>query len=320
MQSLDGLRTAFPDLILRAKPAKTRGALRKAALPAVESLESRMLFSSGLAVTGSTSNFTAVAGQNTSQFVMATFDDPNAGATLSDVNAQLAVGGWGDGTPGSSGVQLAIQQTGMNASNGDAIFEVLGSHTYGHDTPPGLPDTLSVIITTAGDMTTTLTSPPGGGVTVLAAPLTGSAGTVITGVEGESTGLVDLGTLFDANRYATTADYSRVRQLGRRLGPAESECEHQPERDRLRQRRDVHDQRQPRLFRAGNLRLHGFGGRGRRIVDDCLRLRGDRRRAAHRPIQPAFADSRVGQRDERHGRRLDRRKPNRFDHQLYVHD
>ena len=124
--------------------------------------------------------------------MLATFTDPNTLATVADVNATLAVGGWGDGTPTAAGVTLVVQQIGVtpltSATNpGDPIFEVLGSHTYAEETPAGTPDTLSVIITTLGGVTTTLTSPPGGGVTVLDAPLTSSNGTTITGIEGTST-------------------------------------------------------------------------------------------------------------------------------------
>ena len=53
-----------------------------------------------------------------------------------------------------------------------------------------------------------MTSPPGGGVTVLDATLTGSAGNEITGVEGSSTGTVLLGTFVDANQAATVADFT----------------------------------------------------------------------------------------------------------------
>ena len=163
-----------------------------------------------LPVSGSTKSFTAVEGQNTGQFVLATFVDPNSLATLSDVNASLAIGGWGDGTPTTAGVQLTVQQTGVipldSATHpGDPTFEVLGSHTYAEETPPGLPDTLSVVITTLGGVTTALT---GAGVTVLDAPLTGSAGNVITGVEGSSTGTVRLGTFVDGNQAAKAADYT----------------------------------------------------------------------------------------------------------------
>ena len=161
-----------------------------------------------LPVTGATKSFTTVEGQNTGTFVLATFEDPNTLATLSDVKAELAIGGWGDGTPMIAGIQLTVQQIGVDPSNGQPVFAVLGSHTYAEETPPGLPDTLSVIITTGGGVTTTLTSPPGGGVTVLDASLTGSAGTEITGIEGNSTGTVLLGTFVDANQAATAADFT----------------------------------------------------------------------------------------------------------------
>jgi large repetitive protein len=165
------------------------------------------------AVTGSTASFTATEGKNTGLFVLATFTDPNTLATVADVNAALAVGGWGDRTPTAAGVTLVVQQIGVtpltSATNpGAPIFEVLGSHTYAEETHAGLPDPLSVIITTLGGVATTLTSPPGGGVTVLDAPLTSSNGTTITGVEGISTGTVLLGTFTDANQGATIADFT----------------------------------------------------------------------------------------------------------------
>src|SRR5262249_3578310 len=120
----------------------------------------------------------------------ATFTDPNTRATVADVQAQLAVGGWGDGTPMGAGVLLVVQQIGVTPltdplTPGAPIFEVLGSHTYKEETPPGLPNTLSVIITTLdGANPVTLTSPPGGGVTVLDAVLSSSNGTELTGIEG----------------------------------------------------------------------------------------------------------------------------------------
>ena len=126
----------------------------------------------------------------------------------------------------------------------EPIFEVLGSHTYAEETPPGLPDTLSVIITTLGGATTTLTSPPGGGVTVLDAKLTGSNGTAITGIEGIATGTVLLGTFIDANQGATVADFtagtggSVVVDWGDGSRPADLDCR-QPHHHRLAQRRDL---------------------------------------------------------------------------------
>jgi hypothetical protein len=166
-----------------------------------------------LPVTGSTGNFTAVEGQNTGTFALATFTDPNTLATVADVNAQLAIGGWGDGMPTVAGITLVVQEIGVTpltiaTDPGAPIFEVLGSHTYAKETPAGLPDTLSVVITTLGGATTTLTSPPGGGVTVLDAPLTSSNGTTIKGIEGNTTGTVLIGTFTDLNQGATNADFT----------------------------------------------------------------------------------------------------------------
>ncbi len=160
-----------------------------------------------LPVTGSAKTFTTVEGQNTGTFVLATFEDPNKLATVADVQAALAVGGWGDGTPGAAGVQLVVQQTGVDPANGEPTFEILGSHTYAEETGPGTPDPLSVIITTLGGATTTLTSPPGVGVTVLDAKLSSTNGTTITGVEGINTGNVLLGSFRDANQ-GPTADFT----------------------------------------------------------------------------------------------------------------
>ncbi len=151
-------------------------------------------------------NFTATEGINTGQFVLFTFTDPNTLATVADLNAQLAVGGWGDSTPGVSGVNLVVQEIGVvplvpaTSTSGDPIFEVLGSHTYKEETVAGTPDPLTVDVTTLGGTLTVLTSPAGGGVTVLDAPLTSSNGTEITGVEGTATPASTLlGTFVDAN-------------------------------------------------------------------------------------------------------------------------
>jgi large repetitive protein len=161
-----------------------------------------------LPVTGSTNNFIAVEGQNTGSFVLGTFEDPNTLATASSVQATLAAGGWGDGTPAGTDNTLVVQQIGVDPTNSEPIFEVLGSHTYADETSAGTPDILSIIVTTSAGVATTLTSPPGGGVTVLDAPLTGTSGNIITGVEGNPTSSILLGTFVDANQAATVTDYS----------------------------------------------------------------------------------------------------------------
>jgi hypothetical protein len=166
------------------------------------------------AISGATHNFTAVEGQNTGEFVLATYTDPNTLATVANENATLAVGGWGDGTPSGAGVTLTVQQIGVTpltspTNPGAPIFEVLGSHVYKDETATSTPNPLSVIITTLGGTTTTLTSASGTGVTVLDARLTSSNGTEITGVEGITpTGTVLLGTFTDDNQAATNADFT----------------------------------------------------------------------------------------------------------------
>jgi hypothetical protein len=167
-----------------------------------------------LPVTGSTMSFTTTEGADTGLFVLATFDDPNTLATVAALNARLAIGGWGDGSPTTAGVNLVVQAIGFDPANGEPMFEVLGRHVYQEETPAGLPDTLSVIITTLGGATTTLTSPPGGGVTVIDAALNSSNGTTITGIEGISTGTVVLGTFHDANPFAPVADFTATLPIG----------------------------------------------------------------------------------------------------------
>ena len=70
-----------------------------------------------LPVTGATQSFTAVEDKPTGLFVLATFTDPNTLATVADVNAVLAIGGWGDGTPTAAGVGLVVQQVGVTRAH-----------------------------------------------------------------------------------------------------------------------------------------------------------------------------------------------------------
>ncbi len=158
-----------------------------------------------LPVTGETKSFTAVEGQNTGPFVLATFEDPNTLATVADVKAELAIGGWGDGTPGVAGIQLAVEQIGVNPTTGNPIFQVIGSHTYAEEALA--PYTLSVIITTSGGVQTTLTSLPGGGVTVQDAALS-AQGSTIAAIEGQDVTDALVATFTDLNPGATVADFT----------------------------------------------------------------------------------------------------------------
>jgi hypothetical protein len=171
---------------------------------------------SDLRVIGATTaKITAVEGMATGTIVLATFTDPDTLATISDVTASVPVDGWGDGTPDVP-VPLALQQIGVTLSMGPApgqpIFAVFGSHKYAEETStsPFLPLTLTINVTTLGGVTTTLTSPLGGGVTVLDAPLTARNGKPITGTMGISTGMVPIGTFVDANSNATSADFTTL--------------------------------------------------------------------------------------------------------------
>jgi hypothetical protein len=165
------------------------------------------------AISGATQDFTTVEGQNTGPFVLAIYTDPNTLATVANENATLAIGGWGDNTPAVAGITLEVRQIGVTpltspTNPGAPIFEVLGSHTYAEETAAGTPDPLSVIITTLGGATTTLTSPTGHGVTVRDATLTSSNGPEIAATEGIAPATPFLlGSFTDANPGATSNDF-----------------------------------------------------------------------------------------------------------------
>ncbi len=153
-----------------------------------------------LPVTGSVRNFTGVEGQNTGTIVVATFEDPNTLATVADVHATLPIGGWGDGNP--TGVAtLQVIQAGVDETTGEPIFQVLGNHTYIEEGD----FTVNINVTTSGGVTMALTPATAA---IFDAPLSSSNGTVITGIEGNSTGTILLGTFTDANQGSTIADFT----------------------------------------------------------------------------------------------------------------
>ena len=87
--------------------------------------------------------------------MLATFEDPNTLATVSDVTAEPRHRRLGRRSRRwRAASTLTVQQIGVDPANGDPIFEVLGSHTYAEETPPRLAQHLSVIITTLGGATT----------------------------------------------------------------------------------------------------------------------------------------------------------------------
>ena len=120
-----------------------------------------------LAISGSTNNFTAVEGKDTGLFVLATFTDPNTLATVADVNAVLAVGGWGDGSPRPRASRSWSSRSASPRSPVRPIRAHRSSRSSAATCTPRkplrAPDPLSVIITTLGGVPTTLTSPAGQG-------------------------------------------------------------------------------------------------------------------------------------------------------------
>src|SRR5262249_9461417 len=104
-----------------------------------------------------------------------------------------------------SAITLTVRKIGIvplsdPANGGDPIFEVLGSHTY---TEEGN-FTVTINLTTLGGFGTTLTATAA----VVDAPLSSSTGPETTGIEGNSTGTILLGTFTDANQGANVADFT----------------------------------------------------------------------------------------------------------------
>ena len=135
-----------------------------------------------------------------------------------------------------------------------------------------------------------MTSPPGGGVTVLDARLTSSNGTTITGIEGSPTGTDLLGTFTDANQFATVADFttgagSVVVNWGdgsapQTLAAADLTAIGSPDGVIFS------DQRLAHLPYDGDLRVHGHGHRRRRRRHHLLRI-GDHHQCGAQGLIPA---------------------------------
>jgi len=141
----------------------------------------------------------AVEGQRFSNVPVSYFIDANPLGTVGDFSASIA---WGlnANVATTTGVVQLIGHTAPGAPISGIIFQVLGSNTY---TEEGS-STITVTINDVGGSTVTTTTTA----TTVDAPLTGSAGNEITGIEGSSTGTVMLGTFIDANQAATVADYT----------------------------------------------------------------------------------------------------------------
>jgi len=159
----------------------------------------------------------AVEGIQTGTLLVGSFDFSDAGTptllgNAGDFTAEIK---WGDATPTTAGTIVT------NGTNGTTGFQVFGSHTYAEESTPAITvavtdqgssrtftpagGTTPVTITVNPDAATTTISSTA---TVVDAPLTGSAGTEITGIEGSTPGTVVLGAFTDANPGAAVADYT----------------------------------------------------------------------------------------------------------------
>jgi hypothetical protein len=140
----------------------------------------------------------AVEGIDTGLVCLASFIDPDPNATLHDWNAVVH---WGDGSPDETATLVIA---GGDPATGGTIFKVLANHTYAEEGPPTAPTVTITDVDTPANAPTVLPLT----ITVLDAKLTGSAGTEITGIEGNSTGTVFLGSFSDANQGAVAADFT----------------------------------------------------------------------------------------------------------------
>jgi hypothetical protein len=153
-------------------------------------------------------DFRAVEGTDSGPVLLATVIDPNPLATVADLSATLTA--WGDGTPGApvSVPLFLVGHTAPGAPVSGIIFEVRAGHNY-HD-EGAFTFSLTVQTLGTGDAPVTVT----GTANVADAALSSSNGTEITGIEGNSTGTVVLGTFHDSNPFATAADFTATLPIG----------------------------------------------------------------------------------------------------------
>ena len=131
-----------------------------------------------------------VEGRQSSNVETATFTDVNAPANTDPAAYYSATIFWGDG---SSSAGTIVRDAG-------GVFHVTGSHTYAEE---GM-DLVTTSVTSGGNGSGGATATA----TVADAPLTGTAGNEISGIEGITTGTIQLGTFTDFNPAATVADFT----------------------------------------------------------------------------------------------------------------
>ncbi len=148
------------------------------------------------ALTGTARSFTAQEGLNTGTILLATIDNPN---TLAGVSQLTATVNWGD-----SATDFVVPVSLVGGTPTDSIFQINGSHTYAEEGT----FTVSVTVTTTGGATTAPASPLTATATVVDAPLVAVGSDSISGVEGITTSPKLVATWTDTNPGATVADYT----------------------------------------------------------------------------------------------------------------
>jgi Bacterial Ig-like domain len=154
------------------------------------------------------------------------FTDPVPAPVFGSSADFTATINWGDGSPPTAGTIVQASPT----ASGQVVFQVFGTHTYDEESAPSTPYQISVAVTDKGStrsftptvgVPTQIVDNPGASTTtpaagtagaaqatVLDAPLFSSNGTEITGIEGNTTGTILLGTFTDANPGATLSDFT----------------------------------------------------------------------------------------------------------------
>ena len=132
---------------------------------------------------------------NTGTILLATIDNPN---TLAGVSQLTATVSWGDST-GTFVVPIVL----AGGTPVDSIFQINSSHTYVEEGTY----TVTILVTTTGGATTT-TTPLTATATVLDAPLVAVGSVSISGLEGITTGPKLVATWTDTNNAATVDDYT----------------------------------------------------------------------------------------------------------------
>jgi large repetitive protein len=164
---------------------------------------------------GTSPSFSTVEGSSATNAIVGTFTlplpaiaTPPDGMPAGDFTASI---GWGDASSSAGSIT-------QDASD-PSVYDISGTHTYATNGTYTTTSTVNFIggsyDATVNGVDVSVALPAAGptmGITgtahVAAAPLTGTTGNAISGVEGSSTGTVLLGTFVDGNQSATTANFT----------------------------------------------------------------------------------------------------------------